>query len=284
MKYFKNIRVLALSAMVLAFSCQKMDRPALGDYLQDSNPPGGPLKFYVAFDGTSGNGVKDAVDSIQANYPVSNTMTSVDGISGKAMKGGTENQYIKYSSANDFVSTVSSFTVSFWMKGVGQPVTGGTQGLFSISNSTQFWGNLEVFLENNNNGNEAFIKVHLLNANIPGGGEQWIADNAMKFANVLDQWTHVVFTYDETTSGFKTYINGTLKNDRVLNNGNYGKIKFNNFNGLVIGTFAFQASPSLTNHGPEEWAKSFNGTIDQFRLYNTALTPAEISALFTGKK
>lgn len=283
MKYLQNIKVWPFLILLLAFSCQKMNRPALGDYLKDSNPPGGPLKFYAAFDGTTNSPVKNAVDSIQANYPMANTMTSIDGISGKAMQGGSSNQHIKYSSANDFVSTVSSFTVSFWMKGVG-PVTGGAQGIFSISNRTQFWGNLEVFLENYDNGNAAFIKVHLLNANLPDGGEQWIADDAMKIANVLNKWTHVVFTYDATTSEFKTYIDGALNNSRILNGGNYGKIKFDNFNGMVLGTFAFQATPSLTNHGPEDWAKSFNGALDQFRLYNTVLTVAEVSSLFTGKK
>jgi hypothetical protein len=53
---------------------------------------------------------------------------------------------------------------------------------------------------------------------------------------------------------------------------------------MVLGSFAFQANPSLTNHGPEPWAKSFNGALDQFRIYNRALTAAEILDLFTTKK
>ena len=40
------------------------------------------------------------------------------------------------------------------MKGVG-PVQGGAQGLFAISNKTEFWGNLELFMENHDNGSEA---------------------------------------------------------------------------------------------------------------------------------
>ena len=54
--------ILFVLAFVIAIaSCQKLTRPALGDYPKDSNPPGGPLKFYAAMDGSS-------VDSIRANF------------------------------------------------------------------------------------------------------------------------------------------------------------------------------------------------------------------------
>ena len=49
-----------------------MEHPPLGDYPKDANPPGGPLKFYAAMDGTN-------VDSIRANYGTVNNVTYVDG-------------------------------------------------------------------------------------------------------------------------------------------------------------------------------------------------------------
>lgn len=60
--------LLALVLIVAVASCDKKDKPALGDYPTDSNPPDGPLKFYAAFDGTSSNALKNAVDSIKANF------------------------------------------------------------------------------------------------------------------------------------------------------------------------------------------------------------------------
>jgi hypothetical protein len=53
---------------------------------------------------------------------------------------------------------------------------------------------------------------------------------------------------------------------------------------MVLGTFQFQTDPTLTNHGPETWAKSFNGALDQFRLYNRALSAAEVTELFNSKQ
>jgi hypothetical protein len=102
----------------------------------------------------------------------------------------------------------------------------------------------------------------------------------------LNKWTHLALTYDENTSQLSLYADGqpTSLHNKVLGGGNYGKIKFNDVNGMVLGTMQFQTDPSLTNHGPEPWAKSFNGALDQFRLYNKALSAAEITDLFTSKQ
>src|SRR6266487_1426634 len=99
----KNIlRLFAFVSLVIliAGSCKKLDRPPLGDYPKDTNPPGGPLKFYVAFNGTTSNPLMNAVDSIRANFPSSNPLASVDGVNGKAVQGKID-KAINYPSAND---------------------------------------------------------------------------------------------------------------------------------------------------------------------------------------
>jgi hypothetical protein len=78
---------LLIAGSLLAWGCQKMSKPALGDFPQDTNPPGGPLNFYLAFDGTSANRAMNAVDSIYATFPSDNPLASVDGVSGKAVQG-----------------------------------------------------------------------------------------------------------------------------------------------------------------------------------------------------
>lgn len=80
-------RIACLLALGIAIGgCQKLDRPALGDYPKDANPPGGPLKFYTAFDGTTPDPLMNAVDSIRANFPSVNPFTSIPGVSGKAVQ------------------------------------------------------------------------------------------------------------------------------------------------------------------------------------------------------
>src|SRR5450432_1046108 len=106
-KIIKNA-FLILAVGLATSSCDKLDRPALGDYPKDTNPPGGPLKFYAALDGS-------AVDSIKANFGVDNNTSYVaGGVSGKAVQfDGTKNGFVSFPSANDY-GTSTSFTISFW--------------------------------------------------------------------------------------------------------------------------------------------------------------------------
>src|SRR5687768_1566397 len=112
MKYKWNIPAVLLLVLLIS-SCKKMERPELGDFLKDSNPAGGPLNFYVAFDGSTTNPLMNAVDSIRATFPADNPLASVPGISGKAVQGANK-KFIKYAKPNDWAIKAQSFTVSFW--------------------------------------------------------------------------------------------------------------------------------------------------------------------------
>jgi len=105
----------------------------------------------------------------------------------------------------------------------------------------------------------------------------------IKIPGALDKWTHIAVTYNGATSELTIFADGqpTAINKKVL--AGYGALAWNDVTGLVIGSFAFQTAPSLTNHGPEGWARSFNGALDQFRIFTKALTPAEVTNLFTNK-
>lgn len=168
------------------------------------------------------------------------------------------------------------------MKGVG-PVQGGAQGLFAIGNTKEFWGNLELFLENWNNGSEAHLKVHMFNsAAADGKGEDW---TDVKIPNALNKWTHIAVTYESTNSKQVIYADGQPVSTDTLGSGSsYGAVKWKDAGGMVIGSFAFQTTPTQANHGAETWAKSFNGALDQFRFYMTSLSAAEINQLFTTKQ
>ncbi len=279
--------IMALGVSVL--SCQKLDRPELGEFERDPDPPPyNELKSQMTFDETA-----DDAGENKLSVTETKAVTWVDGVNGKAAQFG-DGGYILYKAIGDVVtypnnfkatpadtlSSLGSFTLAFWMKGTG-PVVGGAQGLFAISNSSEFWGNLELFLENLDAGDTAFLKVHMFNSGVSSGnGEEW---NEVKIGGALNKWTHIAVTYDEKTSMFNLYADGVaVIADKVLGGGNYGRVKFSNFNGMVVGTYQFQTTPSLTNHGPESWAKSFNGAIDQLRLYNLALSADQVNSLVTG--
>lgn len=291
-KRITNHGLIIIAFGLAIVGCQKMERPPLTELILDPPPPAyNDLKSFWSFE----NNLTDAGEN-KLNATTVNTTFITDGVNGNAIQFG-DGGYVLLKAIGDTVtypngfkgipadtlSNLGSFTISFWMNVPG-PVNDGAQGVFSISNKNEFWGNLDMFLENQNNGNEAFIKIHMFNAGVAtGNGEEW---SETKVANVYGKWSHIALTYDEVGSKLSLFVDGqpTGINNKVLGGGNYGKIKFNNFNGLVLGTHQFQTTPSLTNHGPEGWAKSLNGAMDQFRLYDRALTPGEITDLFTTKK
>ncbi len=266
---------LLLSALAVSVTaCQKLSRPALGEYPVDANAPGGPLKFYAAMDGTS-------VDSIRANFGQDFSAAYAEGMHGQAFNGGKDS-YIQYGKANDFGSA-TSFTIAFWMKKTPQPAGDGTNFAFALNSKDYSWTNVQLFLEFEDSGNpttqdSAVAKFYLL--------DQWFEYTGDKrMPKVLNgQWHQLVFTYDQTSSVLSTYIDGAPMTGLPAGFGNVtnggaprGPLQFTNLTGFTIG------GPGKVAHDANTWMNNFNGQIDQFRLYGTALSAADVAALYASK-
>jgi hypothetical protein len=282
MKKTINYFPVLLAALVLTvFSCQNMERPALGKYAKDANQPGGPLKFYAAFDGTTTNVLLNAVDSVRANFPATNPMTAIDGISGKAIQGDGTN-YITYASPNDFGSTVSSFTISLWEKRDGIP-KGNASFLFTVPSSNGQWGTygFSMFLLFDwgtwTPASSAIVKFYMVDDVTKS--DTWLTwEGANKVPNLQDnQWHHLAFVYDANTSALTLYVDG-VANSNVPSWGTHG--------GLGVSATKIQELNVGGNKNIKDmgWGMNWEGGIDQFRMYATALSASEVQALFTGKK
>ena len=285
------------AVVLLATSCQKMDEPGLGDFPKDTNPPGGALKFYAAFDGTTDNGLKNAVDSIRANYPSENPFQSVDGINGKAIQGEA-GKFIKYASFNDWAQS-SSFTISYWVKKDGQTLnnTGGNGPEYAFSirgtkkdNNDYHWSSsvMLVFLEGNNAA--AALKVMVVNPSDPSNVESSPEDHWFEWAGgealsgvLNNQWHHIALTYDEVSSNMKLYVDG-VQNPNVKNWAGHGKMRLSTHRAAEYRVGGGPRNPDEAD-GAGGWLQSsLKGNIDQLRLYNTVLTAAEVNTLFTTKQ
>ena len=264
-----------LTLVMLMSSCQKMDRPALGEFPVDANPPGGPLKFYAALDGSD-------VDSIRATFGVATNATYTPGANGQAYKG-SETSFIKYPASNDFKNS-TSFTIAFWMKTPNPPAGIGAQFLFAQATSTDIWTKSDIFLLMEDgglsNGGKAAMKFYLL--------DQWLEFvGDYRIPGILDdQWHHLAFVYDEGSSKLTTYVDGAaltgLPADKtnVLKDGNpRGPVDLTASTGFVIGGPGHLAVGAT----PDGWMVNYRGELDQFRLYGEPLSASEISTLFMNK-
>jgi hypothetical protein len=261
---------LAASILFVLGSCQKMDRPVLGDYPKDANAPGGPLKFYAAFDGISADALRNAVDSVRANFAASNPLVSVAGITGKGVQGiGTK--AIKYTSANDFKG-VTSCTISMWVNNTVNP---NTELYFSLVDK-DYWHQSSAFLLVEHAAvDKCTFKVALM--------DHWVEYTNQSFTKPLfnGQWHHIAFTYDEVTSILKVYFDGLeVPTPGTSGNLGLGKLNLKNASNLVLSGWNKHAGLDGPTDG---WISAFTGKMDQFRLYGKVLSASEVLALFNSK-
>ena len=268
--------IVIMMVLVVGVGCKKTTRPALADYPADADPrfplyPGGPLKFFAAFDGITTNPLMNAVDSIRANFPADNPLTSIAGVNGKGIQGnGTK--AIKYASANDFNKSTSC-TISMWVNNTVNP---NTELYFSLA-SKDYWHESAAFLlVEHATPTKCQLKFAL--------EDHWVEyiDNFIK--PLFDgQWHHLAFTYDGTTSTVKVYYDGAevpLPPGAAGNFAGLGNLTLGNATNLVVGGWNKHAGLS----GPtDSWINGFTGKMDQFRLYGKALTATEVAALYNSK-
>ncbi|MCW2120691.1 LamG domain-containing protein [Flavobacterium sp. 7A] len=240
------------------------------------------------------------------------------GIKGNAYNGSSSEQRYAIGTATTAVTTLNNFTISFWMNTANTidpaiPGQGkGAQGIFSIVRPLQFWGGINVFLENPDASfpNRLRLKLGIENGrtSVIWGGQGAI----MNIDNSLNTWVHIVFTYNATNSTLSAYLNGQLSTnlgsfpyapaegvagvatlyadnpgsiDNINNAAKYGAFEMVGTNGKVVfGTHQFDTMPPLNNGSRQDWATSYAGKLDEFRIYNAPLSINEVTALYKLEK
>lgn len=273
----KNKFNLFLSAAVLTLaisSCQKMDRPALpADYPTDDKQSllPGDLRFFASFNTTTGVSPRwNAVDSISNNPALLFPDTYVAGINGNAMKG-TDNAAVLYLNAND-MKAATNFTIAFWIKNTAQ--AGRTEFLFSLVEPSYSWTNSKAFvLVENQTATSTTMKFGLM--------DQWLEGTFNK--PMFDgSWHHIAYVFDNTTKKMTYYFDGAVVTGLTATQTNLSpSVDFKNISNLILGGWNKHAGKA----GPtDDWVKSFTGALDQFRMYNKALSASEVLALYTAKQ
>ena len=266
--------------------CNKPERPALGDYPKDNiNLPPGDLRFYTPFDLKGSNELRFKVgDSISGNpsFFQAKPFTLIPGVKDSGVQGNDQNALL-YLNANDF-DKASSFTVAFWEKN-SVPTGGSPQFVFSLP-SKDYWHQSALFLlvdhdKAGSTPDSTALSFVLQDNWFVTHGNERLAGGLLN-----GNWHHMAITYDETTSKVTYYVDGkkaTNVSDASstwLTNGNpHGKVSFTNVYNFVLGGWNKHAG--LGNGAPTDaWIQSWQGGLDQFRLYNKALSASDVLALY----
>lgn len=226
------------------------------------------------------------------------------GVKGNAYQGSNTEARYAIGNGSSKITGINNFSVAFWLNTAntvpdgGSPGQGkGAQGIFSIVRPTEFWGGLNVFLENPDDSKPERLILKLTTENGRAGVE-WRGQNIVaSIDNNLNKWVHVVIAYDSKASTISAYVNGALNTTRIWwasnpggddnpnNAPKYGNFEMVGTNGKVVfGTHQFETTPPLNNGTGEGWATSYVGLMDEFRLYDAALSTNEIAALYKLEK
>jgi hypothetical protein len=281
---------VVFSALIIIAGCTKAK---LDDDYPKGDPPPVPGGFVNSSQIAPANLVgywsfnASLIDSVTKAVATNKGSGFSDGIKGQAYKGSDTSYAIFNPGAT--LQNLHSFSVSFW---INSPKNTGAIGIFSLTNTKDFWGSLDIY-QDGGSGDKAVFKVHINNANVPWAGQ--FTDTKVQF----NKWTHIAVTYDATTSKLNIYQDGNALGVNSAGNPQntfgpalngsdptvtpvtpYGNIKFVNATAIAFGAFQFQTNPSLTTAATaQSWATDFAGKLDEFRIYDKALTSQEVVAL-----
>jgi hypothetical protein len=175
-------------------------------------------------------------------------------------------------------------SVSFWMKQT--PHAGGAEFVFSMPTSKSDWPSNQFFMliEDQGQSTQQLAAVKFV---ILGQWFEFVGDKRIQGGLLNGNWHHLVITYDENTSKLSYFLDGNQLTgldasvtDVKKNGAPRGPLQFTDINGFIIGG----TNKHVGISGPgDDWIQSYSGQLDQFRLYNKALTAAEVQELYNSK-
>ncbi|HVV39360.1 MAG TPA: LamG-like jellyroll fold domain-containing protein, partial [Candidatus Paceibacterota bacterium] len=228
------------------------DKVASAATLQNGTTLGSGLVGYWSFNGAD---VTDKVyDRAGTNHGyLYNAATSSAKVQGKLGQGLNFDGAAAYVDLGDVQDQAGSFSLAAWVKRTGN--SNGQAGTIigkEMSSNHQFF--LEVQDSDASNANKIRFAI-------------WDVDTTQYSATTLqnNKWYHIVATYDDTTKAKTIYINGV--SDSVVT-GSGSPVA--NSDTLKIGYS--QGTSNANNY--------FNGSIDEVRLYNRALSAGEVLQLY----
>jgi hypothetical protein len=267
--------VILFAFGALSIGCTKPDKsddvvkgdppPVPGGFTNSSQVATTNLVGYWDFNGN----LKDNVSGTNA---VGTNISYATGLKGQAMQGAINGYAI--ATPSNAIKTMGAFTISFW---VNSPLnTAGIAGLVNFSETTSFWGNINLFFENGGNTNLMRFKA------LYSSGGTVFDLGVQDITGRWNLWNHFALTYDGA-GNFEVYLNGV--SIKSLNRAGMAAFQFTNFGHIVFGTVHFQTTPSLTTGSTSQpWASFLTGRLDEVRIFNKALTAIEVSALTTLEK
>lgn len=201
------------------------------------------LVGYWKFDEGSGSFAADSSGNGNTGTLMNKPIWTTDCISGKCLAFGGVNDYVSINKFGDFSN---GFTITMWLS--MKPNVNAQRPFLSGFFST-------CYVDTGSTSMTCFL----------GNGTSY-SSSLTTSGWSYNSWTHFALTYDKTTGNWVIYRNGT-------------SVGTSTYNYVMSMTNTFCIGANCWNGGSQD---NFNGTIDEVKIYNGALTASEVYADYTG--
>lgn len=206
----------------------------------------------------------------------------VMGRRGNGYKGVSTESYLEYNIASgSALKTLDEITLACWIKSPN--TTSGAAKIFSVNGGDSFMGNLVLMQESQPLGDSVDMKFFIYDSSSTQWKGQDVRKQSKTFLN--DKWFHIVALYRKSSSTIELYTNGKLVLTGIRYSGPLpaggtqpllGPITLgSDMTKIHFGSWAQQVAGT-----PESWMSYYKGIVDEFRIYNKALSATEITALY----
>jgi len=286
-----------LAGTTILGSCSKSDStpslPSIGGYNSSNDVAASNLIAHWTFDGTNNEDISKTAPSNSSNA------SFTTGQKGQALQ--LNNGYLAYPTINALSSAnaISSVTFSSWVKVPNNGSTASSVFALTQASTTQSdWnqGPLNVYVETGSyKSTSDTVRLHgafhtYANGNYSTGGDNvngfGASDIGTKWQVVrgAGSWIHYVMVYDGSTSNIDLYANGKVISNsdyrnRTVNGVGIGNITLATPTQVLIGAWP-NANSGYSKSAAQSWQGLFNGSIDEVRVYNKALSATDIGNLY----
>ena len=294
--YFKIKTILTLSLAIVftVVGCTKVERddtvvkgdppPVPGGFTNSSQVAAANLLAYWNFETNNNETKSNAAPLVERNASVTT------GIKGKALKLNAGFVLYPTITALSSANAISSCTVSLWVNFANN----GSQAseFFSLSKSTaaqnDWLGILNIAAETGRSASEQNIVFHTWIGSYPTGNRNG-GDNINDYGAVgvdfqtvagANKWVQYIMVWNAATENLDLYANNIrVSNNNFRHRGGLGPIVSPTPTQVLLGGFP-TSDTGFTLSGAQGWQALLTGSLDEIRVYNKALTEAEISALY----
>jgi hypothetical protein len=209
------------------------------------------------------------IDSVSKTVGTPNHASAISFVQGKIGKAVqvASPGYIN-SNVTSTIANLKSFTMVCWIQQPASLASGPTTYFpFSLNKAGYSWEQTKFFMLFNSpdNTSNSYGKIALM--------DQWF-DKGQVWPKMLDgNWHQMAISYDGGTGALRVYVDGAL----LSQSNGFSVNPQNNFGDADSFTLG---GPDDNTHAGNGWMNSLSGNLDEFRVYNKALTTGEIQALY----